>query len=116
MKMLRRGGQCAWQCSRAEASPHGLSGHCWVGQPCTEQCAVPADGNCPQSLPQPPHPGVWWPLAAPGPDGGVPQAAPARPPAGPLKREWGARRQPTSWERLLNMQMDIQEVSSNTSV
>lgn len=36
--------------------------------------------------------------------------------SGPLKREWGGRRQPTSWERLLNMQMDIQEVRSNPGV
>lgn len=26
----------------------------------------------------------------------------------PIKREWGGWRQPTSWEQLLNMQMDVQ--------
>lgn len=36
--------------------------------------------------------------------------------SGPLKREWGGRRQPTGWERLLNMQMDVQEVRSSARV
>lgn len=62
-------------------------------------------------------PGARWPRAGPGTRdaaGAARRVLPLR--SGPLKREWGARRQPTSWERLLNMQMDIQEVRSNTSV
>lgn len=56
MKMLRRGGQCAF--SKTEATPRGLAGCSSVGQPRTEQRAVPPDGNSSQSLPQPPHPSV----------------------------------------------------------
>lgn len=92
----------------------------WVllgGTAGTEQRALPADGNSPRASPAGASPcagGAGHPSRR-----RLPGALPGtRPPAalGPLKREWGGRRQPTSWERLLNMQMDIQEVRSSTSV
>lgn len=87
MKMFRRGGQCAF--SKTEATPHGLLGCSSVGQPCTEQRAVPPDDNSPQSLPQPLHPSVLWqrsPSRAAGSSRArgardAAEAAPARPPA-----------------------------------
>lgn len=139
-KMLRRRGQCAF--SKTQAAPRGLPGYSSVGQPWTERRAVPADGNSPQSLPRPPHDsgrGHRCPSRAAGsPGSAVPEGSPGSavpagwprergqsqrqcrrvlpPRSGPLKREWGGPRQPTSWKGLLNMQMDSQEVRSNTSV
>lgn len=124
-------------------TPHGLSRCSSVGEShAGSSLTLLQHCKSPQSLPQPPHPSVFsqqpptpatrtspphspWlrgrrersvPRTGIRSPGDAAVAAVLRLCSGPLKREWGGRRQPTGWEQLLNMQMDVQEVRSSPGV